>query len=107
MHLSHSVNLVDSQLQPELGYMHPPLSVDIILSKEPVFLFFPPRELYSVRCKKCKHTRQKKITIFRGKEKNRYFYIHRRLILYQTENHFARTINIYTCKQWNNGRHVR
>ena len=24
MHLSHSVNLVDSQLQPELGYMHPP-----------------------------------------------------------------------------------
>jgi len=62
-------------------------SVDIILSKEPVFLFFPPRELYSVRCKKCKHTRQKKITIFRGKEKKRYFYIHRRPILYQTENH--------------------
>ena len=24
MHLSHSVNRVDSQLQPELGYMHPP-----------------------------------------------------------------------------------
>ena len=24
MHLSHSVNLVGSQLQPELGYMHPP-----------------------------------------------------------------------------------
>jgi hypothetical protein len=31
--------------------------------------------------------RQKKITIFWGKEKNRYFYIHRRPILYQTENH--------------------
>jgi hypothetical protein len=26
MHLSHSVNRVDSQLQPELGYMHPPFS---------------------------------------------------------------------------------
>ena len=62
-------------------------SVDIILSKEPVFYFFHTRELYSVRCKKCKHTRQKKITIFRGKEKNCYFYIHRRPILYQTENH--------------------
>jgi hypothetical protein len=37
--------------------------------------------------KKCKHTRQEKITIFRGKEKKRYFYIHRRPILYQTENH--------------------
>ena len=24
MHLSHSVNRVGSQLQPELGYMHPP-----------------------------------------------------------------------------------
>ena len=24
MYLSHSVNLVGSQLQPELGYMHPP-----------------------------------------------------------------------------------
>jgi hypothetical protein len=24
MHLSHSVNRVDSQVQPELGYMHPP-----------------------------------------------------------------------------------
>ena len=24
MHLSHSVNLVGSQLQPEFGYMHPP-----------------------------------------------------------------------------------
>ena len=30
---------------------------------------------------------KKKTTIFRGKEKNRYFYIHRRPILYQTENH--------------------
>ena len=54
--------------------------VDINLSKEPVFLFFPTLELYSVRCKKCKHTRQEKITIFRGKEKTRYFYIHRRPI---------------------------
>ena len=63
-------------------------SVDIILSKEPVFLYFVhTRELYSVRCKKCKHTLQEKITIFRGKEKNRYFYIHRRPILHQTENH--------------------
>ena len=26
MHLSHSVNRVDSQLQPKLGYMHPPFS---------------------------------------------------------------------------------
>jgi ribosomal protein L21 len=51
------------------------------------FLFFHTLELYSVRCKKCKHTRQEKITIFRGKEKTRYFYIHRRPILYQTENH--------------------
>jgi hypothetical protein len=41
-------------------------SVHIILSKEPVFKFFHTLELYSVRCKKCKHTRQKKITIFRG-----------------------------------------
>lgn len=41
-------------------------SIDIILSKEPVFKFFPTLELYSVRCKKCKHTRQKKNTIFRG-----------------------------------------
>jgi hypothetical protein len=48
-------------------------SVDIILSKEPVFYFFHTRELYSVRCKKCKHTRQKKIMIFRGKEKNPLF----------------------------------
>jgi hypothetical protein len=55
-------------------------SVDIILSKEPVFLFFTTLELYSVRCKKCKHTRQEKITIFRGKEKNRYFHIYRRPI---------------------------
>jgi hypothetical protein len=51
------------------------------------FYLFHTRELYSVRCKKCKHTRQKKITIFRGKEKKHYFYIHRRPILYQTENH--------------------
>ena len=63
-------------------------SVDIILSKEPVFFFiFHTLELYSVRCKKYKHTRQEKNTIFRGKEKKRYFYIHRRPMLYQTKNH--------------------
>jgi uncharacterized protein YlaI len=45
---------------------------------------FPVR---GILCKKCKHTRQKKPTIFRGKEKKRYFYVHRRPILYQTENH--------------------
>lgn len=60
-------------------------SIDIILSKEPVFNFFPTLELYSVRCKKCKHTRQKKYFFPRLRKKTRYFYIHRRPILYQTE----------------------
>jgi hypothetical protein len=69
-------------------------SVDIILSKEPVIYFFHTRELYSVRCKKCKHTRQKKITIFRGKEKNRNF-------TFIADRFYTRlkimTINKYKC----------
>jgi hypothetical protein len=48
MHLSHSVNRVGSQLQPEV-------------------------KCTPVRCKKCKHTRQEKNTIFRGKEKKPLF----------------------------------
>jgi hypothetical protein len=44
-------------------------SVDIILSKEPVIYFFHTRELYSVRCKMCKHTRQKKLRFSEVKKK--------------------------------------
>ena len=59
-------------------------SVYIILSKEPVFYFFHTRELYSVRCNKCKYTRQNFFTIFRGKEKKTLFLHSSRPILYQT-----------------------
>ena len=62
-------------------------SVDIILSKEPVIYFFIHGNFILSDAKSVNIGDKKKITIFRGKEKKRYFYIHRRPILYQTENH--------------------
>ena len=61
-------------------------SVDIILSKEPVSYFFHTRELYSVRCKKCKHTRQKKLRFSEVKKKPVIFTFIADRFLYQTEN---------------------
>ena len=59
-------------------------SVDIILSKEPVFFIFCIHWNFILSDANSVSIRNK---IFRGKEKNLYFYIHRRPILYQTENH--------------------
>ena len=72
-------------------------SVDIILSKEPVFYFFHTRELYSVRCKKCKHTRQKKLRFSEVKKKNVIF-------TFIADRFYTglkiMTINKYKCDFW-------
>jgi hypothetical protein len=145
------------------------LSIYISRRADSQFNYFSPVE-YLKFAKSVNIRDKKKITIFRGKERKRYFNIHRRPIfipdwkswplininvifnhisiifieligrsnIFQfylhhgkfcnsslrkivhipaspkqsqgwtiCSSHFARTMNIYTCKQWNNGRHVR